>query len=73
MYWDIFALLAAAGKNLWFLWPMTFVFGLTSAIFYTHPQAEESEEARDKREKRMLLGELAAGASLIILFCAAIG
>lgn len=35
--------------------------------------AEESEEARDKREKRMLLGELAAGASLIILFCAAIG
>ena len=33
MYWDIFALLAAAGKNLWFLWPMTFVFGLTSAIF----------------------------------------
>lgn len=70
LFQTLFELIAALGRYFWFVWPFTFVFGLTRAIFYMHPQGEEDEEGRDTREKRMVGGEILSGASLLVLFCA---
>lgn len=69
---SLFELLGSIGTISWFIWPFSFVFGLTGAVFYLRPSSEEGEAERDRRERRAIGSELIAGGSLLMLFCTAL-
>lgn len=69
---SLFELLGSIGTISWFIWPFSFVFGLTGAVFHLRPLGEEQETERDRRERRAIGNALLAGASLLMLFCTAL-